>query len=165
MKVIIRAITMSDLEDVLELRSMPKAQQETLQLPFPSREALREQMENRSPQRWVLVAEAEDSGKVVGTISVTQSSRSRQAHTATIGMAVHDDYHNRGIGSKLLAAAINLAENWLNVSRVELTVFVDNPAAIHLYEKHGFVREGRLRRYAFKNGQFADVFIMARIKE
>jgi putative acetyltransferase len=80
-------------------------------------------------------------------------------------MSVHDDYQNQGIGTLLLRAAIDLAENWLNISRLELTVFVDNAPAIRLYEKHGFVKEGVLRRYAYRDGTYVDVYTMARIKE
>ena len=35
-------------------------------------------------------------------------------------------------------AAIDLAENWLNVSRIELEVFTDNAAGLALYEKFDF---------------------------
>jgi putative acetyltransferase len=59
---------------------------------------------------------------------------------------------------------VDLADNWLNVRRIELTVFTDNAAAIHLYEKHGFVIEGTNRQYAFRDGQYADVYTMARLK-
>jgi len=49
------------------------------------------------------------------------------------------------------------------VQRIELEVFVDNEAAIGLYRKFGFVVEGTLRRYAFRDGKYVDVLAMARI--
>ncbi len=58
-------------------------------------------------------------------------------------MSVHDDFQNRGVGSALMAAMIELADNWLGLRRIELEVYADNAAAIHLYEKFGFVIEGR----------------------
>jgi putative acetyltransferase len=36
--------------------------------------------------------------------------------------------------------------------------------AIHLYEKSGFEQEGLLRNYAFRDGKYADVITMARLK-
>jgi ribosomal protein S18 acetylase RimI-like enzyme len=52
-------------------------------------------------------------------------------------MSVHDEFCGRGIGSALLAAFIDLSDNWLNLKRLELTVYVDNEPAIRLYKKFG----------------------------
>lgn len=80
-------------------------------------------------------------------------------------MFVHDDYQNRGIGSQLIEAVIDLGENWLNLMRLELTVYTDNPSAIHLYEKYGFVIEGTLRKYALRAGTYVDAYAMAKVSE
>ena len=63
-----------------------------------------------------------------------------------------------------MRAAIDLADKWLNLTRLELTVFTDNEPAIALYRKFGFETEGTLRKYAFCDGEFADVYAMARVK-
>lgn len=68
------------------------------------------------------------------------------------------------MGSRLLATAIELADNWLNIKRIELTVYVDNERAINLYRKFGFEVEGEAKAYAFRNGCFVDVYHMARIR-
>jgi L-phenylalanine/L-methionine N-acetyltransferase len=77
---------------------------------------------------------------------------------------VHDDFHRRGIGAALLAALIDTADNWLNLTRLELTVFVDNEPAIRLYKKFGFAIEGTRRADAFREGRFVDSFQMARLR-
>jgi putative acetyltransferase len=77
---------------------------------------------------------------------------------------VHVDYQGRGVGSALMAAAIDLAENWLNISRIELEVYPDNAPALALYEKFGFEREGILRDFAFRDGQYVDSILMARLR-
>lgn len=79
-------------------------------------------------------------------------------------MGVRDDWAGKGVGSALMAAALDLADNWLNLHRIELTVFVDNEAALALYRKFGFVEEGRARDYAFRQGRYVDVFYMARVR-
>jgi diamine N-acetyltransferase len=43
---------------------------------------------------------------------------------------------------------------------LHLLVLEDNKPAIKVYEKCGFVVEGRLRRHVFKNGKFKDVLFM-----
>jgi putative acetyltransferase len=42
-------------------------------------------------------------------------------------------------------------------------VYTDNEPAIARYKKFGFSVEGTLRQYAFRDGQFADVHVMARL--
>lgn len=92
-------------------------------------------------------------------------SSGRRAHVAGIGLAVRDDYHGRGIGSCLMAALIDLADNWLNLKRLELTVYCDNERAIALYQKFGFEIEGRRRCDAIRDGEFVDTYMMSRIRE
>ena len=65
---------------------------------------------------------------------------------------MRDDWQRRGVGSALLHAAIDLADNWIGYTRLELTVFTDNAAAVALYRKFGFEIEGTLRGYAFRDG-------------
>jgi putative acetyltransferase len=63
-----------------------------------------------------------------------------------------------------MEAALDLADNWLNLTRIELRVYVDNAAAITLYEKFGFEVEGTHRRLAFRDGEYVDAYSMARLK-
>lgn len=79
-------------------------------------------------------------------------------------MAVHDAWHGRGIGGALLDAALDLADNWLNLSRLELQVFTDNEPALRLYRGRGFDVEDTLRQYALRDGCLADVYSMARLR-
>jgi len=90
--------------------------------------------------------------------------RHRRSHVGLIGIMVHDDYTRRGIASALLAAMLDLADNWLNLHRLELQVYTDNEAAINLYQKFGFEIEGTLRDYAYGDGRYLDAFEMARLR-
>ena len=77
---------------------------------------------------------------------------------------VRDDWHGKGVGTAMMRAVIDLADKWLNLARIELTVFTDNESAIALYRKFGFEIEGTHRKYAFRDGEFVDAYAMARIK-
>ena len=55
-----------------------------------------------------------------------------------------------------------VADNWLNLRRLELAVYVDNEPGIRLYRKFGFEIEGTRRGDAFRDGKFVDSFAMAR---
>lgn len=102
---------------------------------------------------------------VIGSVSLKVFANPRTRHAAGIGIMVHKDYQNRGIGRALLQEAVNLADNWLMLIRLELTVFTDNERAIHLYESMGFQREGIRRKAAVRNGSYMDELAMARIRE
>jgi putative acetyltransferase len=80
-------------------------------------------------------------------------------------MAVRDDMIGQGIGSALMKANIDLADNYLQVTRFYLEVWSDNEPAINLYQKFGFEIEGTNVNFGFRDGKFADAYTMARIKK
>jgi putative acetyltransferase len=157
----LRAIEPTDFEDWWAIRNCPRVMRNTLSLPMMSRAEAEQKLANPPEGFRSIVAEID--GKMVGQVGLSVG-RGRLRHSASLGMMVHDDYTGRGIGSALLAAAIDLAENWLGLTRLELEVYVDNEVAIHLYEKHGFMIEGTKRRYALREGEYVDAHLMARIK-
>lgn len=164
LEVRVRAYDEADLEDVLEIHRQPNCIRQTLQLPHRPPEEIRAKMRSPRPgTRW-LVAEVDEgeAPKVVGLLGLGQEA-GRRAHVATIGMFVHDRYQRRGVGTRLLSEAIDLAERWLGITRIELQVYADNAAAIRLYEKLGFETEGTLRRHALRDGEYADSLTMARL--
>ena len=94
----------------------------------------------------------------------TFQNRPRRRHVGAIGMGVHDEWQGKGIGTALMRAGLDLADNWLNLTRLELEVYTDNEPAIRLYERFGFEREGRLRQHAFRDGRYVDSYMMARLR-
>jgi L-phenylalanine/L-methionine N-acetyltransferase len=134
----------------------------TLQLPYASVEAYRKRIAERPEGHYQLVAAVD--GEVVGAIGLHPMSNVRLRHTGSIGMAVRDDWQGKGVGSALMRDVLSLADNWLNLKRVELEVYTDNPAAIALYRKFGFAHEGIKRAYAFREGQYVDAHMMARVR-
>jgi putative acetyltransferase len=136
----------------------------TLQVPYPTEDAWKKRLENIPDGSVSLVAEVD--GKVVGHADIHFSSKSpRRKHVGEVGMAVHREWTRKGVGSALLAALVDLGERWLDLSRIELAVFVDNQAAIELYKKHGFEVEGTHKKYAFRDGEYVDCYCMARVRE
>lgn len=157
----IRGIEADDWEDIAAIQAAPGVIYGTLQVPYKSRDAIRERTENQPPNMHALVAVVDE--QVVGLLGL-RVGIGRRAHAASLGMMVHADFQGRGVGSALMAAAIDLAENWLALSRIDLEVFPDNAPALALYEKFGFEREGVLREYAFRDGQYVDSILMARVR-
>ncbi|MGD2164572.1 MAG: GNAT family N-acetyltransferase [Anaerolineae bacterium] len=163
MNIVIRHTEPDDYEALHRIFSAPKAIYGTLQLPFPSAERWRKRLAEPSEGLYSLVASVDD--EVAGTLGLhTFPNRPRRRHVGAIGMAVRDDWHGKGVGTALMEAAIDLADNWLNLVRLELTVFADNAPAIGLYEKLGFRTEGTLADYAFRDGEYVDCLMMARVR-
>jgi putative acetyltransferase len=162
-KITIRATEPADFDAIRETMAQPLAYAGTLQVPLPSAEMWKKRLAELPIGDHTLVAVVD--GKVVGNIGLhgIQKSR-RRAHAASIGMAVHDAWHGKGVGSALMKAALDLADNWLQFTRIELTVYTDNAAALALYKKFGFEIEGTHKQYAFRNGIHVDSYSMARIR-
>ncbi|MFB9951801.1 GNAT family N-acetyltransferase [Rhizobium puerariae] len=159
--VVIRSAAPGDAEALAALANMPGYRYGTLRLPFQSIEETRKGLETIAPGARRLVAEFD--GRIVGDIFLGPML-GRRRHAASVGMGVHDDFTGRGIGSALMAAILDIADNWLNLRRVELTVFTDNANAIRLYERSGFVKEGHFRKFAFRDGAYVDAYSMARLR-
>ncbi|HLZ74674.1 GNAT family N-acetyltransferase [Phenylobacterium sp.] len=157
----IRAMEAGDVPDIAEAWNQPNAYADTLQLPYTSVESRQARFAARSANQANLVAVV--AGKAVGMIFLGREE-ARRAHVGSIGMAVHDAHAGRGVGTALMAAAIDLADNWLQLKRIELSVYADNPRAIALYERFGFEREGLCRAFAWRDGAYADALAMARLR-
>ena len=163
MEIEVRRAEPDDCEALRRVFSGPKAIAGTLQLPFPSAEAWRRRIAETPEGTHSLVACVD--GEVVGDLGLEALDRPRVRHVGRIGMAVRDDWQGRGVGTALMRAALDLADNWLDLTRIELTVYTDNAAAIALYEKFGFRIEGTHRRHAFRNGEYVDAYSMAHLKQ
>ena len=79
---------------------------------------------------------------------------------ADLGLMVAAGHRRRGIGWGLLEAAVDWARE-VGVTKLELHVFPHNEAAIRLYERFGFDREGYRRRHYRREDGYVDAILMA----
>jgi L-phenylalanine/L-methionine N-acetyltransferase len=163
MKIEIRHAEPEDYNALHTIYTGPKVVWGTLQLPFSPAEKQRKRLAEPRDGSYVLVASVE--GEVIGHLHLeTFPNSPRRKHVGHIGMGVHDVWQGKGIGTALMEAALDFADNWLNLSRLELSVYTDNQPGIHLYQKFGFEIEGQSKQFAFRDGQYIDVYFMGRIK-
>ncbi|KQS76851.1 hypothetical protein ASG25_15645 [Rhizobium sp. Leaf384] len=155
----LRSAEPRDVAGITRLANLPRYRAGTQRLPFQSEDATARWLAAGSEAASPTVV-AERDGQIVGIGGLHRQTGRRQ-HVAILGLGVHDDFQRQGIGRALLHALLDAAFNWLQIRRVELTVFADNAGAIALYERAGFEREGLLRAYAFRDGAYADVLAMA----
>lgn len=149
-----------------ELRRMPGVFEDIAGLPterLGKAEAFIDGLDDFEHHVVAVFRDAEGEERVVGACGISLDRNPRRRHVASLGIMVHKDYQNRGIGGNLLKAILDLADNWLMLVRIELEVFVDNAAAVHLYEKYGFEREGVKRYRMIRDGKYADLLVMSRL--
>jgi putative acetyltransferase len=164
MSITIRRAEPGDYEAIYKIFCGPKATRGTLQMPYPSAELWRKKLAEPPEGLYSLVACVD--GEVVGQCGLhTFPNKARRSHVGQIGMAVRDDWQGKGVGTAMMQALVDLADNWVDLSRLELEVYTDNVPAIKLYQKFGFTIEGTGSNFAFRDGQYVDVYFMARLRE
>ena len=157
----LRAAEPEDLPGIAALMNCPSVRHGTLRAPLTAEEEVRHLAEPPDGNRNIL---AVADGQVLGMAALAPL-KGRRAHSAELAlMAVHDAHQGRGIGRALLGAALEIADDWLNLKRLSLNVLADNAAAIALYQGQGFVVEGRRRADVFRQGGYADALAMARLR-
>jgi L-phenylalanine/L-methionine N-acetyltransferase len=161
----IRRVELRDADAVAACMSDPAVARGLLQLPHGSAEFWRKRIADmpagNSATEIMLVAELD--GAVVGNAGFQPAMALRRRHAVNLGIAVMRQAQGRGVGSALMSALMDFADNWAGILRIELNVFTDNDAALALYKKFGFVHEGTSRAFALRDGQYADVHFMARL--
>lgn len=159
----IRPLQPDDAYSLHPIISHPQVARNLLQVPSKTLVSTVEWVNKRDPFSHRFVAEYDS--KVVAMGGLKQMNRPRLFHSGSLGLYVHPDYWGKGIGSALMAQMLDVADNWLNLKRVELEVFTDNAAAIRLYEKFGFVPEGVRCKASYRDGELADDLCMARLRD
>ena len=169
MDYIIRPVRPGDGKGINALRRMPGVFENIMGIPS-EREKRNEDhiatLDHATQHMFVAVTRPGEGEEelLIGCASLDVALNPRSRHSGSIGMMVHRDYQNQGVGSALMEALLDMADNWLMLVRVELEVFTDNERAIHLYEKYGFEKEGIRRMAAIRQGRYVDDFIMARLR-
>lgn len=166
MEFYIRPINNEDGKGLNDLRRMPGVFENILGIPS---ERIQQNEDfvihmDANQHQFVAIAKVQDNEEIiVGTAGLSVNGNHRMRHSGNIGIMIHKDYQNQGVGTALIAALIDVADKWLMLVRLELTVFEDNEKAIHLYEKFGFEKEGLKRFAAIREGQYENENLMARI--
>ena len=81
----------------------------------------------------------------------------------TIGLMLKSDFQMRGIGTEVLYFLLDVCFNQLNLNRVEGLIEENNVNCIKLFEKFDFVKEGLLRSYYFKDSEYKNVYVYAKV--
>lgn len=103
-------------------------------------------------------------GAAVGGISLHRGSDIEQA-SAELGYWLGEEFWNRGIATRAIQLVTDYAFNDLELLRVFAVPFTSNIGSYRALEKAGYLREGRLRQSAVKDGRVVDQYLYARVRD
>jgi len=150
--------TVDGIKDIVEIESNPKVKEWlTTHIDPNSKRAVQayRRFFKKLPRREkVDILLAKYNGKVVGFLALWGLSRDRR-HIASIGISVNPDYWGKGVATRLMKSAINLARK-RRLRRLEIETLSDNMAMRHLAEKTGFKLERIRKDRILKDGDYHD---------
>ncbi|QTA38091.1 GNAT family N-acetyltransferase [Thermosipho ferrireducens] len=98
---------------------------------------------------------------VTGLMNINWVHRS-----AEFGIGIFDKrYWNKGFGTEATKLMLKYTFEYLNLNRLCLRVFDNNKRAIRVYEKCGFIHEGRERQARYFKGKYWDILRMSILAE
>ena len=109
-----------------------------------------------------LILLAEDEGSIVGFLTAERGFARRIHHSAYIVAGILASHRGQGLGRKLFEKLDRWASN-NKVSKLELTVSVNNEPGIRLYTSMGYEKEGRKKNSLYLHGSYVDEFYMGKI--
>ncbi len=169
-EIVLTAFRPEDKSDLLRWMEDSTIHQFTLSIPFPYTDADADawlhktrEMEEQYLARphWAIRTAA---GQLIGSIG-RQMKDSANSHCDEVGYWLAWPYRGKGLMSLVTQHFCNYWFTYSPLIRIEAGVFHTNPASARVLEKAGFDYEGYQRRKVFRNGQYLDVLLYARLKD
>lgn len=163
----IREVTIDDAENLVQLIKQVETESNFMLYGSGERDIDTDKQKNQielfsqSPHSTILVSE-NPYRKLVGYAYLIGSNAPKQSHVIHIVIGVLDEFTSIGIGTKLFQALEDWAINH-NMTKLELTVVVDNVTAIGLYQKMGFEIEGTKKQSLLIDGKYCDEYYMGKL--
>ncbi len=153
MKTSIRIAVQDDLPAIVEIYNQAvKLQLATADLTPASVESRRAWLTEHTPGKYPVFV-ADDGGTVTGWCSLSPYRAGRMAlrYTAEISYYIHEDFRRLGIGSSLIAHAIEQCPR-LEIKTLFAILLDINEASVGILEKFGFTKWGHMPKVADFNG-------------
>jgi putative acetyltransferase len=126
-------------------------------MPFISEYEVERLLQDSQCRYWLI---AEQAGLPAGW-AFLEWGAGRWRRIASVGIGIGDAQAGLGLGRRLMTSLLRVGFGYLDMHKIELVVYVDNLAAIRLYESLGFVHEGTKRGNAIREGRFVDAHVMS----
>jgi len=169
-RLLLRTISLSDLEAIYELHSLPETDEfNTLGIPKTietTKEILEEWLiaQNKNPRSsYVFAISLIDPNQFIGLMAL--NLRKPHYRTAEVWYKIHKNYWQKGYTTEALTALLNFGFNELKLHRIEAGCATENLASIRVLEKVGMIREGLKRKKLPIRGMWKDNYFYAILEE
>lgn len=160
---VLRPFTLDDAPDVYEHLADPRiAATTTVRYPYPEG-AAEGWIASHGPAAeagtdvtWA-IATTEDN-RAIGAIAIHLAQEHRRAE---IGYWLATPFWGQGVMTDAAQTVVAWGFETLGLHRIQATCLSHNAGSYRVMEKAGMVREGILRGYALRNGDFADIAMYA----
>ena len=86
--------------------------------------------------------------------------------SAEIGLFIgHKNLWDKGLGTDIMSALVRFGFEQMNLHRIYLRVYEENPRAITCYRKVGFQHEGKMRDASFRHGRYHHILWMSILED
>lgn len=126
-------------------------------------EQQRERIERFRQDDSKLLVISEVNARIVSISHIETPGRKRNAHVGQIGISILAEYRGLRLGTALMETMIDWAAAHPVIEKLALGVWARNEHAIRLYQKMGFVEEGRkIMEVRYDVGSYDDMVCMYR---
>ena len=111
------------------------------------------------------IESADGEPSLVAAAGIYRVKNPKSAHRAKLwGVFVDPAQRGHGLGRAVASAATELARTWTGVAYIDVGVSANAPAALHIYQRLGFVEWGREPESMQHDGQrYDEVFLSLRV--
>jgi RimJ/RimL family protein N-acetyltransferase len=111
-----------------------------------------------SYEKYIFAIRDKKTEKIIGIAGFDEIISSNGTATTFIGIG-NNVYTGKGYGKESMMLLLDYGFNELNFYKIQLNVIAYNGAAIKLYEKLGFMREGTYREFILRDGKRYDMYL------
>lgn len=161
----LRHFRKGDEAAIIKHANNPKIYRATIAMPHPyikkdAREWIEMCRQEAGRRRPGLLSLAIDSdGEVIGCVGLSDID----GHKAGIGYWLAEPYWGQGIMTRAVQITTDLGFDEFGLVRIYAHVFPFNKASMRILEKAGYMVEGLLRKEALKDGEYLDMYLMAKV--
>jgi RimJ/RimL family protein N-acetyltransferase len=158
----LRPMEPSDAEDLLRWHRDPDVMRWMSEGYVPSLAQQRKRLEERPRNAYgdvLFGIEASAEGQLIGMVRL----RDAEPETGCAELDIYigeKEYWRRGYATDAMRTVCRYGFDKMRLHKISLTVVTENHAARHVYQKVGFVEEGRLRQVFRRDDQWYDMFTM-----
>jgi RimJ/RimL family protein N-acetyltransferase len=106
----------------------------------------------------------EVNGEAAGSIGIFPQTDIHEKN-AEVGYWLAEEYWGQGVMAKAIQEVVEYGFRTFDIVRIFARPFSTNLKSQRVLEKAGFALEARLKKALFKNGEFMDEVIYAKLKE